>query len=216
MSIASQTLSKLQLAGSAVHDAVEALQRELEAHSQALMVQVATQPFGQEVDGAYQQLRQVARLVHEMNSPEQQIRSVYLDAVQKEQAEVPVLLALPSSQARKVIKVGSGRSAIEPIEDAAVVPTTLPEKSQARNARLRSTAEATKVKQNAAKGPKLNNTDRLHQTLKKLLGKNARPVGHAELASASGLPRGSVGASIKKLIETQRLIVDAQGRFKLA
>lgn len=216
MSIASQTLSKLQLAGSAVHDAVEALQRELEAHSQALMVQVATQPFGQEADGAYQQLRQVARLVHELNSLEQQIRSIYLDAAQKVQAEVPVLPALPSSKARKVIKGGSGMPVEDQIEDATEVLTTLSEKSKPCGTRQRSSAEATKIKHKAAKAPKLKNTDRLHQTLKKLLGKNARAVGHAELASSSGLPRGSIGASIKKLIETQRLIEDAEGRFKLA
>jgi hypothetical protein len=216
MSIASQTLSKLQLAGSAVHGAVEALKQELEAHSRALMIQVATQPFGQDADSAYQQMRQVARLVHEMNSLEQQIRSIYLDAAQKVQAEVPVLPALPSARARKLIKGRGDALADDAIEDATLVVTTQPEKSAPRSTRSKAASEVAKVKNKPARTPKPNNTDRLHQTLQKLLGKKARAIGHAELALTSGLPRGSIGASIKKLIEAQRLILDAEGKFKIA
>jgi len=46
MAIASQTLSQLQTGGSAVNAAGLALQQELQAHSQALMAQMASQPFG--------------------------------------------------------------------------------------------------------------------------------------------------------------------------
>lgn len=161
-------------------------------------------------------MRQVARLAHELNSLEQQIRSIYLEAAQKVQAEVPVLPALPSRKARKVIKGRSGLSDGDPIEDATVVATIPSDKSDPRDTRRGATPAATRAKKKPVKASKLNNTDHLHQTLKKLLGKNARAIGHAELASASGLPRGSVGASIKKLLEAQQLIVDAQGRFKIA
>jgi len=49
-------------------------------------------------------MRQVARLVHEMNSLEQQLKAIYLDAAQKVQAKVPVLPALcdaPASSSAK-------------------------------------------------------------------------------------------------------------------
>lgn len=208
MAIAPQTLSQLQIAGSAVNAATQALKQELQAHSQALMEQMASQPFGPEADGAYQQMRQVARLVHEMNSLEQQLKAIYLDAAQKIRAEVPVLPALPSAARRRRVQQGSVGSSPNQVEDAKVV-SKVPGKKRAR--KQAATVDAIAV----ADGPKLANSERLLKALKKILGKQAKAVGHAELAQISGLPRGSIGASIKKLIEAKKLVIDASGAFKL-
>lgn len=208
MAIASQTLSQLQSAGSAVNAAGLALQQELQAHSQALMEQMALQPFGSEADSAYQQMRQVARLVHEMNSLEQQLKAIYLDAAQKVQAEVPVLPALPSVTRRRRVQQGSVTSTPELVEDAKVV-NKVPGKKKAR--KQAATADTTAV----ANESKLANSERLLKALKKILGKEAKAVGHVEMAKVSGLPRGSIGASIKKLVETNKLVVESNGFFKL-
>ncbi|RUP25183.1 MAG: hypothetical protein EKK45_21085 [Curvibacter sp.] len=208
MSIASQTLSHLQTAGSAVHEAAQALRQELQAHSQALMDQMALQPFGPQVDAAYQQMRQVARLVHEINSLEQQLKAIYLDAAQKAQAELPVLPALPSANRRRRLARSLDVPVVEQVEDAQVV-----EMLAAKPKTGKTTAKKSKGTTSASS--KLSNTERLHTAFRKLLGKKAKAVGHAELAALSGLPRGSIGASIKKLIETQKLAVDTDGAYRL-
>jgi len=203
MALASQTLSLLQAAGAAVNAAALALQQEFQAHSQALMDQMALQPFGPEADGAYQQMRQVARLVHEMNSLEQQLKAIYLDAAKKSEPEVPVLPALPSTNRQRRLTRNAGATEHESVEDAKVVQT----KGRQRKLKV---ANAPWIQES-----KLSNTDRLHAALKKLLGKKAKAVGHSELSALSGLPRGSIGASIKKLIEIQKLAVDADGVYRL-
>ncbi|MBV5292863.1 MAG: hypothetical protein JZU58_10990 [Curvibacter lanceolatus] len=208
MAIASQTLSQLQAAGSAVNAAGLALQQELQAHSHALMEQMAMQPFGPEVDGAYQQMRQVARLVHEMNSLEQQLKAIYLDAAQKVQAEVPVLPALPSVTRRRRVQDASVVSSPELIEDAKVV-------SKGEGKRKPSKRPATVKPSAVVDKPKLANSELLLKALKKILRKQAKAVGHVEMAKVSGLPRGSIGASIKKLVETNKLVVESNGFFKL-
>lgn len=208
MAIASQTLSQLQAAGSAVNAAGLALQQELQAHSQALMEQMAMKPFGPEVDGAYQQMRQVARLVHEMNSLEQQLKAIFLDAAQRVQAEVPVLPALPSVMRRRRVQEGSGASSPELIEDAKVISKVEGKrKPSKRPTAVKPTAVVDK--------PKMANSEVLFKALKKILGKHAKAVGHVEMAKVSGLPRGSIGASIKKLVETNKLVVEANGIFRL-
>ena len=208
MAIASQTLSQLQAAGSAVNTAALALQQELQAHSQALMDQMALQPFGPEADGAYQQMKQVARLVHEMNSLEQQLKAIYLDAAQRSQPDIPVMPALPSASRQRRLARKTDIATYEPVEDAKVVEVKTA-KSEWRQKNLKP-ADAPKAQKS-----KLSNTDRLHAAFKKLLGKKAKAVGHAELSGLSGLPRGSIGASIKKLIEAQKLAVDADGVYRL-
>jgi hypothetical protein len=208
MAIASQTLSQLQTAGSAVNAATQALQQELQAHSQALMAQMASQPFGPEADAAYQQMRQVARLVHEMNSLEQQLKAIYLDAAQKVQAEIPVLPALPSVTHRRRVQQTSVVSSPELVEDAKVV-------SKAPGKRKASKHTAAAELSAVVDKPKLANSELLLKALKKILGKQAKAVGHVEMAKVSDLPRGSIGASIKKLAETNKLVVEANGVFKL-
>lgn len=207
MAITSQTLSQLQAAGSAVNAVGLALQQELAAHSQALMEQMASQPFGPEADSAYQQMRQVARLVHEMNSLEQQLKAIYLDAAQKVHAEVPVLPALPSATRGRRVTKGSFASSPALVEDAKVV-NKVSGKHKERKQAVSTDA--------AAYVPKAPNAERLLQALKKNLGKHARTIGHAELAAISGLPRGSISAAVQKLTETKKLAIDSHGRYKLA
>lgn len=210
MSIASNTLSHLQAAGMAVHIAAEALQQELQAHSQALMEQMTLQPFGVEVDGAYQQMRQVARLAHEINSLEQQLSAIYQEASQVVQVDTPVLPALPSAgRSRRVKQVeGSVSNPNGEIEDATVVA-----------GRGLAPKVPHKVSRRGPTGPleggKESNPDRLLKALRKILKGKAKAVGHAEMAQVSGLPRGSVGASIKKLLEAHKLTIDASGTYRL-
>jgi len=139
---------------------------------------------------------------------EQQLKAIYLDAAQKVQAEVPVLPALPSVTRRRRVQQSAVVSSPELVEDAKVV-SEVPGKKRAR--RPAATVDATAV----SNEPKLANSERLLKALRKILGKQAKTVGHAELAQISGLPRGSIGASVKKLIEANKLAVDAGGSFKL-
>ncbi|WP_157443559.1 hypothetical protein [Curvibacter lanceolatus] len=210
MSIASNTLSHLQAAGMAVHIAAEALQQELQSHSQALMEQMALQPFGVEADGAYQQMRQVARLAHEINSLEQQLSAIYQEASQVVAVDTPVLPALPSARRGRRIKPAVGGDSVQSrdIEDASVVEGKLAVPKVPRNVSKRPLAKSTN-------GATLPNADRLLRALQKILKGKVKPVGHAEMAQVSGLPRGSVGASIKKLLETEKLAIDDDGAFRL-
>ena len=208
MLIASQTLAQLQKSGSVVKAAALALQKDLQTHSQALMEQMALRPFGPETDRAYQQMRHVARLVHEVNSMEQQLKAIYLDASRTVQAEVSVLPSLPSLARRRRLEPSSAAVSHEPVEDAKLVTLG----SHKRKVRKQDTAggDLPHVVE-----PQLANSERLLQALKKILGNQTKAVAHLEMARASGLPPGSIGASIRKLVAAKKLAVESTGAFKL-
>jgi hypothetical protein len=212
MTIAPKTLSNLQAAGAALNVAAQSLQQELQAHSQALMEQMALQPFGAEADGSYQQMRQVARLAHEINSLEQQLKAIYQEAAQFAQAEISVLPALPSASRSRRIRRNTESLApeIAEVEDVKTIEATAPKLKEARKTSARKTFSST------AKSAKPSNPERLLKALQKILKGKAKAVSQVELAQASGLPRGSIGASIKKLQETQKLAIDADGFYRLA
>jgi len=212
MTIAPKTLSNLQAAGAALNVAAQSLQRELQAHSQALMEQMALQPFGAEADGSYQQMRQVARLAHEINSLEQQLKAIYQEAAQFAQAEIPVLPALPSASRSRRIKrdTESRASVIAEVEDVKAIEPKEPKPKATRKTSAHNKALST------TKSTKPSNPERLLKALQKILKGKTKAVSQVELAQASGLPRGSIGASIKKLQETQKLVIDADGFYRLA
>lgn len=212
MTIAPKTLSNLQAAGAALNVAAQSLQQELQAHSHALMEQMALQPFGAEADSAYQQMRQVARLAHEINSLEQQLKAIYQEATQFAQAEISVLPALPSASRNRRIKRDTESRAplIAEVEDVKAIETTEPKPKATRK------TSAHKKVLPTTKSAKLSNPERLLKALQKILKGKTKAVSQVELAQASGLPRGSIGASIKKLQETQKLVIDADGLYRLA
>jgi len=115
---------------------------------------------------------------------------------------------LPSVTRRRRVQQSSVTSSHELVEDAKVV-------SKASDKHKASKQPAAVEPSAVVEKPKLANSELLLKALKKILGKQAKPVGHVEMAKVSGLPRGSIGASIKKLVETNKLVVEFNGFFKL-
>jgi hypothetical protein len=77
MSISPSTLLALQKAGEGLHTAREAFAQEVQSNAGRVVGIVASEPFSSEADRAYAQLRAVARMAHELQSIEEQLKTMY-------------------------------------------------------------------------------------------------------------------------------------------
>ena len=93
MSISPSTLLALQKAGEGLHTAREAFAQEVQSNAGRVVGIVASEPFSSEADRAYAQLRAVARMAHELQSIEEQLKTMYGGAAEMMQPETPVIVA---------------------------------------------------------------------------------------------------------------------------
>ena len=100
MSLSPSTLSAIQQAGEGLHSARRAVSDAVQATAERMVATVADQPFSPESDRAYAQLRRVARMAHELQAMEDQLRVLYTSAAEMMEPETPVLVALPGHGAR--------------------------------------------------------------------------------------------------------------------
>ncbi|HEX5364854.1 MAG TPA: hypothetical protein VFW59_11350, partial [Gallionella sp.] len=90
MSLSASTLSAIHQAGQGLHEAHHAVTQAVQAAAEQMVATVASQPFSPESDRAYAQLRSVARLAHELQAMEEQMKALYTSAAQMVTPETPV------------------------------------------------------------------------------------------------------------------------------
>lgn len=203
------TLASVQQAGQAVSTARQQLHAQLQRQVEKLATVVAAQPFGPDADRTYAQLRAVARMAQELQLIEDQLVQVYQAAAQFEEAQdIQVLVALP----RHGSKTASNSS--ENVVDAKEVPpnrsTPKPRTVKLSRAQRKATAPAKRSTGSTT------NEDRLLAGLRKQLNKRSwTPMTQSQMAQVTGLPQGSVGAALKRVIASGRVIVGEQGQYRL-
>ena len=82
MSIAPSTLLALQQAGESLYAARQAFAQEAQLNANRLVGIVASEPFSNEADRAYAQLRSIARMAHELQALEEQLKTMYGSAAE--------------------------------------------------------------------------------------------------------------------------------------
>lgn len=213
------TLAHVQQAGQAVSTAREQLNLQLQRQVDKLATVVVAQPFGSDADRAYAQLRAVARMAQELQSIEDQLVQVYKAAAQFEEAQdIQILVALPRHKA-KAASITVGAATKGAVDAQEVLPRQRTPKSRTvkpSRAQPKTTATATTTTSAQRRSLGATNEDRLLAGLKQHLNKRSwTPMTQAQMAQITGLPQGSVGAALNRVIASGRVIMGERGQYKL-
>lgn len=193
MSLSPKNLSFIQKAGQAVHGASEAIAATVRAQAEDMVANLASQPFSVEADQGIARFKTLSRLSQGLSTVEAQMQELYALAAE---------LASPAA-------------------DVIVLPTVSRRKSVTNAAAVDVVAKPAKAgkkpKKSARKAATLTaNDNKLLQFLQTALRADAVTslTGNA-MAAGSGLPLGSVGLSLKKIIAAGAVKLMGRGTYLL-
>jgi hypothetical protein len=201
MSFSPSTLSAIQQAGQSLHTAGQAVADAVRAQAERMVATVASQPFNPESDDAYAQFRTVARMAHDLQALEEQLKNLYMTASDMVTPELAVLVALPGRAARQRAAADDANAGAE---DAIVKP-----------------AKASKTRHTASRGTKpvrlTPNDNKVLQYLQSALQTEIwTALTVKTIAQGAGIPLGSVTISISKVLASGAVQKGAKGMFRLA
>ncbi len=222
MSLSKTTLSAIQQAGQALHKATVVVAGAVREQAEHMVATVASQPFQAEGEQAFTHFKMLARLSQDLLSLEEQLKNLYATASDLANPVMDVVAALPRPRARAAALVQN-----EVAEDAVDKPVRLAKRvaKAAKNAKTAAQATAkTSVKKASKPTPKKTgnggaltaNDSKVLDYLKTVLklGEWAELTG-AKVADGAGLPLGSVGVSLKKVIASGAVKKRGRGSYQL-
>lgn len=205
------TLALLQQAGESLFSAQQAMAQEVHAGSLDVVSAVASAPFSADADRAYAQLRTVARLSHELQAMEEQLRTAYQTACSLAQREVQVLQALPLTRSASKTPQPARSQAEDAVVKAA--PVRARAARAARSAKPASAAPAA----SAAQPARLSvNDEKVLAYLERVLnGTSWTHITQAAVAQGAGIPNGSIAVALKRLQQLGRVVEGERGHYRL-
>lgn len=203
MSLSRKSLSAIQTAGQATHNACQAVTLSLQEQAQSTVAGIASKPFSQDSEHAITRFKKLAQLSQGLSSVESQLRELFAIATELAKPASEVIVALPFA--------AKHLSSNEVVEDAVEKPA----KTSKRGKKVSKTKKVSKVM--VAAGPLTANDKTLLQYLQGVLkaGEVTRLTGGA-MASGSGLPLGSIGISLKKILASGEVTSTARGQYQLS
>ncbi len=206
MSLNQELLTTLQRAGAAVFDADAQLKLAVKSYGERVHAAVAANPFHLGNDTLFENWKLVARLSKTVAAMEEDLRNVYqiagaLSDVEPSLPEPMPALSAPAPQA--------------PAE--MVSPLAADSRLMATDVKVKRKIRAFAAKPGPAPvAPLPDNAVKLLKHLRYILKtKGFAPVNQTAVAKATGIPLGSMTASLKRLVVAGRLQVNDAGQFKL-
>jgi hypothetical protein len=191
MSLSQKNLSSIQKAGQSAHDAAEAILVTVRTQAESMVASMASQPFSAESEQAIVRFKTLSRLSQGLVAIEAQLQELYAVASD---------LANPASDVIVVKQVKQRKSSNALAVDVVEKP-----------------AKAAKAKKGGRKASALTaNDSALLQYLQGVLkaGEWTTQTG-STMAAGSGLPLGSVGISLKKILASGAVKAGARGMYQL-
>jgi len=204
MTISSKTLDSIQAAGAAAFAAHAELQTTVSEYSERVKTAVMGNAFDVGNDNLFQEWKTLARLTQAVGQIEAELLKVYSAASafsSGNTSSVPALPALLSPQLSQ-----------QPMEVVASITAT---DVQVKKKAAKGSKPVT-VKQKKDRPLRGNTAKLLNHLLQKLNGNEFVEVNRSALAGEIGIPIGSIGASVSKLLQTGHIVVDPKGKLKLA
>lgn len=199
MSISNKTLASVQRAGQSVNLAVTALEEAARTANRELVSAMASQPYSPQTDRIFADWKTVARISKDVEAMEQSLRDIYAQISNMVRVEPEVLQALPSYP-----HTAPGANVSPDIQDAVVKPA-------GRGTKL---GKAKAVRR--PRTPGSTNEDKLIAYLTKALSRRkGREVTQSQMSEATGIPPGSMTATLKKIVEKRIITEDPRGVFRL-
>lgn len=216
MALTPQTLSAIQAAGAAIYGADAELKNAAQAYSDQVKDAMAKNPFDIGNDALFEDWKTVARLSQAVTQIELEFKKIFHAASDLSTGALPILpsvsaLAAPQVDAVEMEPVSaSAEDVAHEAESTVVFPvkkTTKPKRRPTKKAKF------SKI---AASRPLIGNTLKVWERLQVILNANEFvKLNQTAEAGVIGLPKGSIGASIVKLIQTGHIEEGPAGAFKL-
>lgn len=208
MSISPKTLLLLQKAGENLYAARNALAQDVQQHASRVVHMVASEPFGNDADRAYAQLRSIARMAHELQAMEEQLKTLYGSAMELAAAEPPVLVDLSDRSPRA--RVQPSALGVEEAQDVQIKPVQ-PKQPLRKKATASVTAEPARPRQRLSA-----NDQKVLAYLKQVLDRRSwKPLTQVAIADGAGIPKGSVGLALRRVIDAGMVREGQKGSYRL-
>ena len=202
MALPNAALRALQQAGQGVHAASAALAEAVKTNGLKVVSSIASDPFSPEGEAAFTRLRSMARLSHELKVIEEKLREIFITAEKLASGEAVIVMSIgDAGTSQSPLGQDVGEIAAEDVIDK-------------RANKAAPAAKTTKLPKALSMSP--NDIKVLGGLKKSLSRKGWKAITHSSIAQASGIPAGSVGLSLKRLLQMGKLAFNASGAYKLA
>lgn len=217
MSITPKTLSTIQKAGEAIDTARQVLASAVTDHASRVMNAIKHNPTNPDNESSLDAWKALTQLARDVESAEQQFRAIYFTAAKLVIPEVQVLPALGHQKAApKALPATSEPQVQDVIAKPAVKKT--------RKLKVSGSVSVPAAPVAAASTPAASSTGKISKNDQKVLTHLSTVLSSGSwtrltqqsIALGSGIPNGSVAASLNRLITAKKLAVDPQGQYRLA
>jgi hypothetical protein len=213
MSLSPATLSSIQQAGQALHEASLAVADCVRDGAQRMVTTIANQPFHSDSDKVFARFRASARLAHDLQSLEEQLRALYNTASELVSQDLDVLVALPDSSSvtrKRVQREAPSSAAVTPDRQEAedvvvVVKTTHVRKTKREGSKPAMSHHLT-----------ANDSKLLDYLQKTLSSSHWTKLTGTVMAQGAGMALGSVGVCLGKLVKLGLVKKADKGNFRMA
>lgn len=222
MPIQDTSIELIQQAGQTLHRARQALQGDVQASAQRITAAIL-QSAGKDLDSVFAGVKEVARLLHDLEALEGRLKDLYLNAVSvaghRSPRTVPLGNAGAARAAEGVLPLVSEVQDVEPKAPRAAARARGAGRSKAGKKTPGKTVTAART--TPAKAPqtarpeRLNNDQKLLAFFKsRLNSKGFTRVTGQEIREGAEMPAGSVSASLARLIRQGLLEHKGRGTYR--
>ncbi len=197
MSLSKATLSAIQQACTGLHRATAVVSAAVRDQAEHLVATVASQPFQAECQQDFSNLKTLSRLVQELQAMEEQLRDLHAAATELSRTDLHVSFALPRPRA------GAAR-----VNEAAENILVKPVATRRRPTKAKKPAKPVTLTANDSKV-----LDYLKTVLK--VGEWTLLTG-ATVSTGAAMPLGSVGASLKRVVDSRAVRKKGRCSYQLA
>lgn len=215
MSVSTSTLSAIQKVGAAAFTADEKLKAAVKKYAERVNDAMVANPYGLGNNTLFETWKVLARLSQTMAGIEQELKKVYLVASELAADDHPdgVQVLSLAAPAPSVAAKSNKRDAAP--TDVRIKSRKTPMPATTVKAKVKTIAVKRDVNSATASVP-TGNALKLMQHLQGVLNANAfTALNQTAVASATGIPMGSMTAALKKLIAGGHLIAGPSGSFQL-
>ena len=198
MSLSPKNLSVIQKAGQAVHGACEAIAETVRTQAESMLASVASQPFGVESEQSIARFKVLSRLNHGLVAVEAQLQELYAVAMELANPASDVI-ALPTTSRRQA----SNAAAVDVVA------------KPAKSAKASKAAKKPNTGGRKAAALTVNDTKLLKYLQTVLKAEDWTTQTGNTMATGAEMPLGSVGVSLKKLLESGAVKAGARGEYRL-
>jgi hypothetical protein len=199
MSLSPKNLSFIQKAGQAVHDSSVVIAAAVRIQAESMVASMANTPFSMESEQLISRFKTLSKLSQGLGAVEAQLQELYALAVElaNPASDVIVLTSLTKRNA------STNAAAVDVISKSDKLP------------KLVKVAKKSKKRGLKAVSLTANDSKLLRYLQVALKGVDAKAITGSAMAAGSGLPLGSVGVSLKKIIATGAVNQVGRGTYQL-